>query len=145
MIFNLTWKYIGWCERWGKCKCLKQMAGGVRALISGSHLEAQMIWGAICSHHFLLPSPFFPFWACKLILTWIIFMICPLSCACPSILTDKEGYLWGAYSRHIGLDKRVTELLAIIWENAKVDEILAKAQWSVRVRPLPSAKVSWEL
>ena len=37
------------------------MAGGVRALISGSHLEAQMIWGAICSHHFLLPLPFFLF------------------------------------------------------------------------------------
>ena len=50
------------------------------------------------------------------------------SLACPSILTDKEGYLLGAYSRHIGLDKRVTELLAIIWENAKVGEILAKAQ-----------------
>ena len=49
------------------------------------------------------------------------------SLACPSILTDKEGYLWGVYSRHIGLDKRVTELLAIIWENAKVYEILARA------------------
>ena len=37
------------------------MAGGVRALISGSHLEAQMIWGAICSHQFQLPLPFFLF------------------------------------------------------------------------------------
>ena len=61
LIWPSHWKYIGWYGRWGKCKCLKQMAGGVRALISGSHLEAQMIWGAICSHQFQLPLPFFLF------------------------------------------------------------------------------------
>ena len=62
--------------------------------------------------------------------------------ACPSILAANEGYLRrGAYSRHIGLDKRLTELSAIISQNAKAAEILAPMQWSVRIRTLTSQKI----
>ena len=59
--------------------------------------------------------------------------------ACPSILAANEGYLRrGAYSRHIGRDKRLTELSAIISQNAKAAEILAPMQWSVQRRALTS-------
>ena len=62
--------------------------------------------------------------------------------ACPSILAANEGYLRrGAYSRHIGRDKRLTELSAIISQNAKAAEILAPMQWSVRIRTLTSQKI----
>ena len=61
--------------------------------------------------------------------------------ACPSILAANEGYLRrGAYSRHIGRDKRLTELSAIISQNAKAAEILAPMQWSLRTRTLTSQK-----
>ena len=70
---------------------------------------------------------------CEIHISGIIFS------ACPSILAANEGYLRrGAYSRHIGRDKRLTELSAIISQNAKAAEILASMQWSVRIRTLTS-------
>ena len=75
------------------------------------------------------------FLKCEIHMSGIIFS------ACPSILAANEGYLRrGAYSRHIGLDKRLTELSAIISQNAKAAEILASMQWSVRTRLLTSQK-----
>ena len=68
----------------GECKCLKQMAGGARGLISASHLTSSDDLGA---HMFTTTLSFF--------VSTDTFTTIFMNFTCPSILTDKEGYLRG--------------------------------------------------
>ena len=68
----------------GECKCLKQMAGGARGLISASHLTSSDDLGG----HMFTTTLSFSFLA--------TFTTIFMNFTCPSILTDKEGYLRGA-------------------------------------------------
>ena len=98
----------------GECKCLKQMAGGARGLISASHLTSSDDLGA---HMFTTTLSFS---VSRYFYNYFHEFHLPFNIDWQRRLFARRGY-----SRHIGLDKRVTELLAIISENAKAGEILS--------------------